>query len=98
MTRYLALLSLTACALAASAGEEPDFAAMDVNLDGFISEAEFVSWQTRSETVSPADALIRFIEIDADASGMISEPELAAAMAAKAQQDTDRDAAPEPPM
>ena len=98
MPRYLVLLSFAACTLAAAAGEEAGFAVMDGNRDGFISESEFVSWQTRSGDVSPADALIRFIEIDADASGLISELELEAAMAGKSEQETDHGDTSEKPM
>ena len=39
--------------------------------------------------MSAADALIKFIEIDADASGMISEAEMEAAMDAKKEEASD---------
>jgi hypothetical protein len=45
--------------------------------------------------MSPADALIKFIEIDSDASGMISEAEMNAAMAAKSEQESDHGSASE---
>ena len=89
MTRYLVLLSFAAGAFSASAGETMSFATVDANSDGFISETEFVSWKTSSGEMSPADALIKFIEIDSDASGMISEAEMNAAMAEKSEHESD---------
>lgn len=88
MTRYLIVLSFAACAFGAAAGEDVTFATVDANSDGFISESEFVSWKTSSGEMSPADALIKFIEIDSDASGMISETEMQAAMAAESDDET----------
>lgn len=81
MSKYLILSGLVFCTLSASAGEEIAFATVDANNDGFVSESEFVSWKTADASVSPVDALIEFIEIDSDASGMISEAEMQAAMA-----------------
>lgn len=89
MTRYLLLLGFSAWALAASAGEDVTFQTVDANGDGFVSESEFVSWKTSTGEMSPADALIKFIEIDTDASGMISEAEMAAAKAEKMGHDSD---------
>lgn len=86
MTRYLALLGFAAFAFGASAGEDVTFNTVDSNGDGFVSETEYVSWKTSLGDTSPADALVQFIEIDADASGMISEAEMEAA---KAKMKTD---------
>lgn len=91
MTRYLLLLGFSACAFAASAGEDVTFQTVDANKDGFVSESEFVSWKTSTGEMSPADALIKFIEIDTDASGMISEAEMDAARAQKSEEEPDSD-------
>jgi hypothetical protein len=91
MTRYLLLLGFSACAFAASAGEDVTFQTVDANKDGFVSESEFVSWKTSTGEMSPADALIKFIEIDADASGMISEAEMDAAKARKSEENSESD-------
>jgi EF hand len=91
MTRYLLLLGISACAFAASAGEDVTFQTVDANKDGFVSESEFVSWKTSTGEMSPADALIKFIEIDTDASGMISGAEMDAAKARKSEQKSDSD-------
>ncbi len=91
MTRYLLLLGISACAFAASAGEDVRFQTVDANKDGFVSESEFVSWKTSTGEMSPADALIKFIEIDADASGMISEAEMDAAKARKSEENSESD-------
>ncbi len=85
MTRFALIAAASAfCVLGATAGEDVSFESVDANGDGFVAESEFVTWKTADGTTSPADALVKFIEIDADASGMISEAEMAAAMA-----DTD---------
>ena len=88
MTRYLLILGFSTWALAASAGEDVTFQTVDSNSDGFVSESEFVSWKTSTGEMSPADALIKFIEIDTDASGMISEAEMEAATAKMSDQDS----------
>jgi len=85
-------LTLTAsafCAIAAHAGEPASFATVDTNGDGFITENEFVSHATAAGDVSEADALIRFIVVDADASGAISPEEMDAAGALKDDGMTD---------
>ena len=89
MFRYTLFGALAVCALGASAGEQVSFDTVDTNADGFVSEAEFVAWKTANGDVSPADALVKFIAIDADASGMISESEMQVAMEA---EETDADA------
>ena len=81
MTRIAILGALAFCALGANASENIDFATIDANSDGLISESEFVSWKTSLGDASPAEALVKFIEIDADASGMITKAEMDAAMA-----------------
>ncbi len=86
MTRYLLILGLATFALGANAGENLTFETVDANKDGFVSESEFVSWKTSAGDATPAEALVKFIEIDADASGMISEAEM---QAAKAKTDAD---------
>lgn len=91
MTRYFLLLGFSACAFAASAGEDVTFQTVDANKDGFVSESEFVSWKTSTGEMSPADALIKFIEIDTDASGMISEAEMDAARVQKSEEEPDSD-------
>nr|WP_070958770.1 EF-hand domain-containing protein [Hyphomonas sp. Mor2] len=88
MTRFLFLLAFAASAFSASAGEDATFKTVDANQDGFVSESEFVSWKTSAGDMSPAEALVLFIEIDADASGMISEAEMAAAQAATSEHDS----------
>jgi|GEM_PF-3103926 len=88
MTKYLLLLGLAMSAFGASAGEDISFTTVDSNSDGFVSEREFVSWKTSMGDTSPADALIQFIEIDADASGMISEAEMESALAKKATEES----------
>lgn len=94
MTRTFLLSALAFCAFGATAHAGADFAKVDVNADGFVSETEFVTWKTASGEMSAADALVKFIEIDSDASGMISEAEMEAAMAIakdKADQSSDTD-------
>ncbi len=66
-------------AIAAQAGEPTSFTTVDTNGDGFITENEYVSHATAAGDVSEADAMIRFIVIDADASGAISPEEMDAA-------------------
>jgi len=89
MTRIAILGAFAFCAFSASAGEDVTFSTVDKNADGFISESEFVGWKTADGEMSPAEALVKFIEIDADASGMISEAEMQAATDAKeAETDT----------
>ena len=94
MTRTLLLSAFSIFAIGATASAGADFATVDTNADGFVSETEFVSWATASGEVSAADALIKFIEIDADASGMISEAEMTAAMDAKKEKDTSTEDSP----
>ena len=89
MTRTLFLGVISVFAIGATASASADFATVDVNADGFVSETEFVTWKTASGEMSAADALIKFIEIDADASGMISESEMEAAMEAKQEESAD---------
>ena len=91
MTRYLVLLICSAFAFGASAGEEVTFDMVDANKDGFVSESEFVSWKTSAGDMSPADALIKFIEIDSDASGMISEAEMDAAQSGDPKPESASD-------
>ncbi len=79
MTRTFILSAVAVCAIGATAHAGADFATVDANSDGFVSETEFVTWKTSSGEMSAADALLKFIEIDADASGMISEAEMKAA-------------------
>jgi Ca2+-binding EF-hand superfamily protein len=89
MTRFAILGAFAFCAFSAFAGEDVTFSTVDKNADGFISESEFVGWKTADGEMSPAEALVKFIEIDADASGMISEAEMQAATDAKeAESDT----------
>lgn len=89
MTRYFFVLALAAFPLGAFAGEEVTFEILDANDDGFVSESEFVSWKTSLGEASPAEALVTFLEIDADANGMLSEAELNAAQAVKSADDSD---------
>ncbi|MEM9572088.1 MAG: hypothetical protein AAF996_11520 [Pseudomonadota bacterium] len=91
MTRTLLLSAFSVFAIGATASAGTEFATVDVNADGFVSETEFVSWATASGELSAADALIKFIEIDTDASGMISEAEMKAAMDAKKPNDKGED-------
>ncbi len=91
MTRTFILTAVSIFAIGATANAGADFASVDTNADGFVSETEFVSWTTASGELSAADALIKFIEIDADASGMISEAEMKAAMEAKESDDMGED-------
>ena len=81
MTRIAILGLISLCALGAQAGEDVQFSTVDSDADGVISEREFVSWKTSLGEASPADALIRFIEIDVDSSGGITKAELEAAKA-----------------
>ncbi|MEL7041769.1 MAG: hypothetical protein AAGL90_09600 [Pseudomonadota bacterium] len=91
MTRF-ALIGVAAfCAFGASASEDVAFASVDTNADGFVSESEFIAWKTADGTVSTADAVVQFIEIDSDASGLISLAEMEAALA------TAKDAADDAP-
>ncbi|MFN3212307.1 MAG: hypothetical protein ACE37M_04320 [Henriciella sp.] len=81
MTR-IAILGISAlCALGAHAGENIQFSTVDSDGDGVVSEREFVSWKTSLGEMSPADALVKFIEIDVDSSGDITEAEMEAAKA-----------------
>ena len=91
MTRTFILSAIAFCAIGATAHAGADFATIDVNSDGFVSETEFVTWKTSTGEMSAADALLKFIEIDADASGMISESEMKAAIAATAGDDDKSD-------
>ena len=79
MTRFAIRGALALCALPVSASENVDFASIDSDADGLISETEFISWQMAQGEDNPADALVKFIEIDADGDGKITEAELAAA-------------------
>ena len=79
MTRFAILGALAFCALPVSASENVDFASIDSDADGLISETEFISWQMAQGEDNPADALVKFIEIDADGDGKLTEAELAAA-------------------
>lgn len=88
MTRTFILSAIAFCAIGATAHAGADFATVDANSDGFVSETEFVTWKTSSGEMSAADALLKFIEIDADASGMISEAEMKAAKET-AKDDSD---------
>lgn len=89
MTRTSILSVIAFCVIGATAHAGAEFATVDANSDGFVSETEFVTWKTSSGEMSAADALLKFIEIDADASGMISEAEMkAAAEAAKDDSDS----------
>jgi len=91
MTRNFILSAIAFCAIGATAHAGADFATVDANSDGFVSETEFVTWKTSTGEMSAADALLKFIEIDADASGMISESEMKAAIAATAGDDDKSD-------
>jgi len=68
MTRTFILSAIAFCAIGATAHAGADFATIDVNSDGFVSETEFVTWKTSTGDMSAADA-----------SGMISESEMKAA-------------------
>ena len=81
MTRIAILGLISLGALGAHAGEDIQFSTVDSDGDGVISEREFVSWKTSLGEASPADALVRFIEIDVDYSGGITEAEIEAAKA-----------------
>lgn len=87
MTRTITLAAISVLAFGASAYAGADFALVDADADGFVSESEFVSWKTSSGEMSAADALIKFIEIDTDASGLISEAEMDAATSGKMEDD-----------
>ncbi|MEO1660962.1 MAG: hypothetical protein AAFR51_08240 [Pseudomonadota bacterium] len=92
MTRFAILGALALCALPVSASENVDFAAVDSDADGLISETEFISWKMAQGETNPADALVKFIEIDADGDGKITAAELAAAkdLAQHASPETER--------
>jgi len=87
MTRTIILTTFAVFAIGATASAGADFATVDANADGFVSESEFVTWKTSTGEMDAADALVKFIEIDADASGMISEAEMEAAIAAAKQEE-----------
>ncbi len=87
MTRTFILSAIAFCAIGAAAHAGADFATIDANSDGFVSETEFVTWKTSTGEMSAADALLKFIEIDADASGMISESEMKAASEMSKDED-----------
>jgi hypothetical protein len=90
MTRFALIAAASAfCLMGAQAGEDVSFEDVDTNADGFVTETEFVTWKTASGEVSAADALMKFIAIDADGSGMISPSEMEAAMAAADDDETD---------
>ena len=89
MTKTIILGAISVFAIGATASAGADFATVDVNADGFVSETEFITWKTASGEMSTADALVKFIEIDTDASGMISEAEMEAAMKAKQEESAD---------
>ena len=89
MTKTIILGAISVFAIGATASAGADFATVDVNADGFVSETEFITWKTASGEMTTADALVKFIEIDTDASGMISEAEMDAAMAAKSEMADD---------
>ena len=82
MTRIAILGMFALCALGAHAGEDIQFSTVDSDGDGVVSEREFVTWKTSLGEMSAADALVRFIEIDVDSSGGITEAEMEAAKAA----------------
>lgn len=86
MTRIAILGAFAFCALSAAASENIEFSTVDSDSDGLVSEREFVTWQTSLGNASPAEALVKFIEIDTDASGMITKAEMDAAMAGKDQK------------
>ncbi|MCZ4298335.1 hypothetical protein [Henriciella marina] len=62
-------------ALAASAGEIGAFGDVDTDASGTISQEEFVSWKTADGDVTEAEATEKFVMIDANYDGEVSEEE-----------------------
>lgn len=76
---------LVVCAMPVQAGEPETMAgfdAIDADLDGVVSESEFVSHKTSSGEVTVEEAISLFADLDTDTSGMIEPEEFAAAKAA----------------
>jgi len=69
-----------ATALMGHAGEMPDFAGLDTDADGKVSEAEFVSWKTSDGRTQEAEAVAKFARFDHDGDGWILEAEYNAAI------------------
>ncbi|MDJ0920567.1 MAG: EF-hand domain-containing protein [Henriciella sp.] len=89
MTR-IALITAAAivCLSGAQAQVEATFEIVDTNADGYVSQGEFVSWQTASGEVTVTEATIKFVEIDTDGSGSITLAEMSAAMKGKTDEET----------
>lgn len=93
-----------ATALMGHAGEMPDFSGLDTDMDGKVSEAEFVSWKTAGGRTTEAEALAKFSKFDANGDGWIIEAEYNAALDAwraapdplTPAPDAARDSAPDP--
>jgi len=76
---------LVVCAVPAQAGEPENMVSIetiDTDLDGFVSESEFVSHKTALGDVTVEEAKSLFATLDTDTSGMIEPKELAAVKAA----------------
>ena len=84
-----------ATALMGHAGEMPDFSGLDTDMDGKISEAEFVSWKTSGGRMTEAEAVAKFSKFDQDGDGLIIEAEYNAAIDAWRATPADRSPAPD---
>ena len=84
MKRFtLALVVTGAFALAAHAGDPAEkFAEMDVDTDGLVTDAEFLSWTSANTDYTVEEASAKFAEL-AGEDGVLTLDELEAAMAAK---------------
>ncbi|MEM9938121.1 MAG: EF-hand domain-containing protein [Pseudomonadota bacterium] len=89
MTRIALITAASVvCLLGAQAQVEATFETVDTNADGYVSQGEFVSWQTASGEVTVAEATVKFVEIDTDGSGTITLAEMSAAMKGSDEDET----------
>ena len=92
MTRfYITMIAGAMGALGAFAGEVLTFETVDTNMDGLITESEFVSWNTMGSETSLDDAIADFALIDVDSSGMLTSEEFDAAFGDNAEDDASVD-------
>ena len=92
MTRfYIAMIAGAMGALSAYAGEVLTFEAVDTNMDGLITESEFVSWTAMGGETSLDDAIADFALIEVDSSGMLTVEEFDTAFADAAEDDVSTD-------
>ena len=88
MKRFVIIAAGAAAgALAASAG---DFADIDTDANGTVSEAEFTAYKTAEGDTTEAEAAEKFAMIDADYDGEVTEAEMEEAKEEWEDKKSDR--------